>query len=683
MDGRTPPEPRIVDSLGINPDMFLTFASQKAAISRFSGAGAMDQELETFVGLLNKNRAVRPVSDELAHLPNWAQQALSRLPETAAPRRALPLNGHAPEPKLKPDLAIAPPAPVVQAPVVQAPVAPAAPAYDPLAAIIRELEAPIEPPVARARRVSSPEPIPVAAIPVDRALVVAPKRERKPAAPGPEKLARALTAKKIIATAAVVASPASAGEILRVSVAAPGEPPASAAVLPVVDETERRSTTSLESKAKPGTTPSRSGPLVAVAAGTAVIATVALLAGGYWYANQRNLSLGRDGMSLASNGLALARNMMTLLPPMPSARKMIAQLGLPISDGKSPAENASAANHAASAPVAPATAKSTAPASSDAAEVAAAAPGTKPSPDQTVADATAPAIKSPETPLPIAKAKLPARDASFEQVAMLTGPIPAAAPPIPKRVQESGGEPTWRRNAVAAPPYNGEPQIAIVIDDLGIDSNRTQRAIALDGAVTLSFLAYASNLPEQTEAARKAGHELIVHVPMEPIIRPKFISAGSGGTGVAHEELLRRLRWDLSRFTGYVGVNNHMGNQLASDPESTQTVVAELKARGLLFLDSRGSKGGAVAIAERLGVPTVSRDVFLDDDVGASSIDERLAALEKVARAQGTAIAIGHPHDRTLEALHVWLASLASKGLQLVPLTAIVKDREQHVAGAS
>ncbi|HEY5210979.1 MAG TPA: divergent polysaccharide deacetylase family protein [Stellaceae bacterium] len=332
-------------------------------------------------------------------------------------------------------------------------------------------------------------------------------------------------------------------------------------------------------------------------------------------------------------------------------------------------------------------------------EKAPTAPSAKP-----LAIAAVAPVPTPTPLLPTLKAEMPpaapaiatklppVAESPAAQIAMLTPP----SPPRPVAAKSAGAvapaanapmtaatvdEPTWLRNAVPAPPFTGQPQIAIVIDDLGLDRDRTRRAIALSGPVTLSFLAYASELPQQTEAARQAGHELIVHIPMEPIVRPKLVSQNAGG--VVHDELLRRLRWDLGRFTGYVGVNNHMGNRLTTDPESIKAVIGELKARGLLFLDSRGGAGVAVSIAQRLGVPTVSRDIFLDDDVSAVAIKARLADLEKVARQGGTAIAIGHPHDQTLDVLTAWLASLPSKGLQLVPLTAIVRDREQHVAGAN
>ncbi|MGH6990005.1 MAG: divergent polysaccharide deacetylase family protein, partial [Stellaceae bacterium] len=234
--------------------------------------------------------------------------------------------------------------------------------------------------------------------------------------------------------------------------------------------------------------------------------------------------------------------------------------------------------------------------------------------------------------------------------------------------------------AVPAPAFNGEPRIAIVIDDLGLDKHRTARAIALDGRVTLSFLAYASDLPQQTAAARQAGHELIVHVPMEPIIRPSYLGRpAKTSSAFEQQEILRRLKWDLSRFKGYVGVDNRLGSELSRNQATAQTVMTALKRRGLLFLDARsGDAGTAFDVAERVGVPTVARDVFLDNDISSVSIEARLAALEKLAKTQGTAIAIGRPHDRTLDALTAWIATLKSKGIQLVPLTAIVKQRARR-----
>ncbi len=251
-----------------------------------------------------------------------------------------------------------------------------------------------------------------------------------------------------------------------------------------------------------------------------------------------------------------------------------------------------------------------------------------------------------------------------------------AALPPPSLPRPEGVQPAWLRFAVAAPAVQGRARVAIVIDDLGVDRRRTERTIALKGPLTLSFLAYASDLPHLTEAARHAGHELLVHVPMEPMSHSENMGPNGLAIDLSRDELLRRLRWDLGRFEGYVGINNHMGSRFTSDAPSMIAVMEELKARGLLFIDSRtiaSTMGGE--LAQRLGVPTASRDVFLDNERDATAVAERLAMLEATARRHGSAIAIGHPHDGTLAELTLWLDTLASKGLALVPVSAIVKER--------
>ena len=253
----------------------------------------------------------------------------------------------------------------------------------------------------------------------------------------------------------------------------------------------------------------------------------------------------------------------------------------------------------------------------------------------------------------------------------------ALLPPRPETQTPSGERPAWLRFATAAPvDLRDKPRVAIVIDDLGLDRPRTERVIALAPGVTLSFLAYSRDLPRVTEAARRAGHELIVHVPMQPVNTKVDMGPNGLSTNLSKEEVLRRLNWDLGRFEGYVGINNHMGSRFTGDAQAMGWVMDELKTRGLMFLDSRTiatSIGAKAAAAD--GVPFAERDVFLDDEQTAGAVDQRLKEVEAIARKKGTAIAIGHPHDVTIAALTSWIASLPQKGIVLVPLTEIVKTR--------
>ncbi len=237
-------------------------------------------------------------------------------------------------------------------------------------------------------------------------------------------------------------------------------------------------------------------------------------------------------------------------------------------------------------------------------------------------------------------------------------------------------KPQWIRNAVVVPENGGKPLIAVIVDDLGLNQTRSKVAIGLPGPLTLAFLPYAPKLPEQAASARKAGHELLVHVPMEP--EGKLGDPGPQAlmTHMQSQEILERLRWNLDRFDHYVGINNHMGSKFTQDADRLALVFQELKTRGLLFIDSRTSaETVAKKLAGKIGLPFAERRVFIDNSRSAENVKERLAKLEAVARTEGSAIAIGHPHEVTMVALREWLPTLSEKGFALVPVSAVVQRR--------
>ena len=235
--------------------------------------------------------------------------------------------------------------------------------------------------------------------------------------------------------------------------------------------------------------------------------------------------------------------------------------------------------------------------------------------------------------------------------------------------------PTWRRHAVpVAKPFEG-PVIALVIDDLGLNRPNTRRTIELPGPLTLALMTYAETLQEFADKARSNGHELLVHFPMAP--RDPRYDPGPNAlrAELGKEELARRLAWGLSRFEGYVGVNNHMGSGFTSSIPGMAQVMVELKARGLLYLDSLTIPGAVGApLADRLGVPFAVRDVFIDNDhQDRAAIRRQLQQLERVALRRGAAIGIGHPHNATLEELAVWLPEVEKRGFTLVPVSALMR----------
>jgi polysaccharide deacetylase 2 family uncharacterized protein YibQ len=236
------------------------------------------------------------------------------------------------------------------------------------------------------------------------------------------------------------------------------------------------------------------------------------------------------------------------------------------------------------------------------------------------------------------------------------------------------GSPSKQKLASVTPDRTivTNPRIAIVIDDLGIDQKRTRNAIALKGPLTMAFLPYGYNLRALTEDALSSGHELIVHLPMQPMAAGVNPGPNALLHNLVEDEIRSRLAWNLSQFDGFVGINNHMGSNFTTWDEGMSVVLKEIKARDLFYLDSLTSPNSvAKSVGRREGLSVMVRDVFLDNEPDETSIKAQLLELEKISSRRGYAIGIGHPYDATMAALSEWLNTLSEKGFVLVPLSKI------------
>ena len=207
---------------------------------------------------------------------------------------------------------------------------------------------------------------------------------------------------------------------------------------------------------------------------------------------------------------------------------------------------------------------------------------------------------------------------------------------------------------------------------MGLHVERSQKVIALPGPLTLSFLTYVDDLNSWVARARAAGHEVLAHVPMEPL--DDTVDAGPGCLRVtmSPDEVRAQLASSLNGWTGYVGVNNHMGSRFCQDRRLMNAVMEELKSRDLVWLDSRTTaETTGKAAAAAAGVPCLERDVFIDYADEDRAVIAQLEQLEAMGHKRGGAIAIGHPRDLTIRLLEDWLARLPQTGLTLVPLTAL------------
>ena len=242
-------------------------------------------------------------------------------------------------------------------------------------------------------------------------------------------------------------------------------------------------------------------------------------------------------------------------------------------------------------------------------------------------------------------------------------------------------QPRWLKYAVPVPDDIPEdaPMIAVVIDDLGVNRKMTDAALSLPAPITASFLSYAEDLEEQTDYARELGHELLLHTPMEPVDRRFYPGPDALKTEMSAKEIRENLIMMLDAFDGYVGINNHMGSKFTSDGRCVSAIMEELEKRDLLFLDSlTSSKSVAWKQAQKHHIPYAVRDVFLDNSLNRADIMEQLYLLERKAVKNHIAVAIGHPHKETVQALAEWIPDAKARGFVFVPVSMVAIIRQSE-----
>lgn len=250
----------------------------------------------------------------------------------------------------------------------------------------------------------------------------------------------------------------------------------------------------------------------------------------------------------------------------------------------------------------------------------------------------------------------------------------------PAVVSFSGARPTISQAYYDAPerlsPWGREsgaprPKIAIVFDDMGLDRTVFEKTFGFPGPVTFSFLPYGKGLQSMADKARHRGDGVLLHLPMEP---QGTADPGPHAlkTGIPGIKLLDELDWNLSRFSGYSGVNNHMGSQFTKSEAHMKTVLSVLKDRGLFFLDSvTTGQSAASSAAASTGTEALYRDIFLDADAGPDNIKAQLRRAEAIAIQTGFVVAICHPRKETLQVVGPWLTSAPARGFDLVTIDEI------------
>lgn len=187
-------------------------------------------------------------------------------------------------------------------------------------------------------------------------------------------------------------------------------------------------------------------------------------------------------------------------------------------------------------------------------------------------------------------------------------------------------------------------QIAIVIDDFGNSMKGTAQMLDLPVKITVAVMPFLPSTKQDAEAAFAKGHDVIVHMPMEPIRgNPRWLGPGAITTDLSDDEIRKRVNAAIDEVPHAIGMNNHMGSKATQDERVMKIVLQTCKDRGLFFLDSRTSYRSVVPkVAVAVGVPTLRNNVFLDDVFTQGHVQKQIAEVRKFLKDHERCVVIGH-----------------------------------------
>ena len=191
-----------------------------------------------------------------------------------------------------------------------------------------------------------------------------------------------------------------------------------------------------------------------------------------------------------------------------------------------------------------------------------------------------------------------------------------------------------------------KPKIAIVIDDVTTQAQK-DKILSMGYKINMAFLPPTSGHPNSAKIAQSLSFHMI-HFPMQASSAFKGEEVNTLKVTDSYETIERRVKQLRDWYPNAIYTNNHTGSVFTENDEAMDKLFRALKRHNFIFVDSRTSNK---SVAKKYDMPYIVRNTFIDNDLKYNQIQNQLKDAIEIAKKNGYSIAIGHPHNITLEVL--------------------------------
>ena len=217
--------------------------------------------------------------------------------------------------------------------------------------------------------------------------------------------------------------------------------------------------------------------------------------------------------------------------------------------------------------------------------------------------------------------------------------------------------------------------IGLIIDDFGYyDDEVTDGFLKMSPEnMSVAVIPGHQNTNKISKLAHENGFEIMIHMPMEPMEyeggEDDFIILA----GMSSRQIISRMNKALEQLPMAAGLNNHQGSRATQDPNVMQPLLYLLRDQDMFFVDSFTSpESVGYELAQKIGVPSARRTVFLDNEQDSAYIKQQLRELVDIAREQRYALGIGHAKEITLDVLREMIPEYERQNVQFTRASGVI-----------